>query len=93
MEPLITVFWPQCSSRPRFYSLQHHPPGKYCLAQLFNSCVNGHRSALNVDEIDRSIAELGDALDPSSDIDVAKALLCLAAAYAEKRRRLGMMVD
>ncbi|RSM14753.1 hypothetical protein CDV31_005335 [Fusarium ambrosium] len=52
-----------------------------------------YRRAPDVDEIDSTIGHLGDALEPGTGINVAQALLRLAAAYAEKHRRTGTTAD
>lgn len=89
MEPLTGWFVPQCSSRPHFYSLWHHAPGKHCLARLFDSRVNGHRSVVEVDDNFTSLRLLEQTLCVESNIERLAQVLeyeCLSKAihYLER---------
>ncbi|RSM01307.1 hypothetical protein CEP52_008573 [Fusarium oligoseptatum] len=92
MMPDLKIIKPQ-SDPPHFYSFQQYTSRPNSFARLFDSCMEEYRRASDVDEIDGTIDHLGDALEPGTGINVAQALLRLAAAYAEKRRRTGTTVD
>ncbi|RTE70622.1 hypothetical protein BHE90_014976 [Fusarium euwallaceae] len=92
MMPDLTTIKPQ-SDYSHFYSFRQHKSGPNSFARLFDSCMEEYRRAPDVDEIDGTIGHLKDALEPGTCINVAQALLRLAAAYAEKHRRTGTTED
>lgn len=81
------------SRPPDFYFLDHGGSRTDSLPELFDMYIEGFRATPDMDELDDSIYGLIDNLEPTSGLDAARALLPVAAAFAERRERTLDMVD